>query len=739
MKKENVSNLKIFEKCIITGLLTLVSFTIFASAEWELISHVDDGANFYDIAAINSKRAWIIGQDGVSSCLFFTDDGGKTWKRKFQSNGPAFYEAIYFLDERHGWVVGLNLILLTDDGGETWEEIEVQGYLKDVQFITPELGWAVGNASSNLNLGIILFTEDGGKSWKVYDNKIAQPLYKIHFQSAKKGWITGANLILHTEDGGKRWKEYENILDAWVIGIHFINDKEGWMAGNGQILHTQDGGKSWNPLKGEGISQDMRPWDIHFFNSKEGFILGGRPKAKGSWKSFLWHTVDGGKSWNMQPMEDGYQLAFPTRQEGWIVGGNSTIFHTEDGGKTWERQMERGYYYKDVHFLLSGVGWVVGQSRRGSNAGPSCIIKTTDGGRTWKSIADVDAGVRLIQFLNEKEGWIGGDTLEYTNDGGKRWKKVDVRPYFSDFFFSNDNGWIAYGGSGVTPCIFYTNDGGKRWDLQYPEKAYNLFFLNSREGWAVGKERKTIIHTTDEGKHWKKQFQADSVIYVLYFINVNEGWAVGRDGTVLHTDDGGKHWDKQFSGTFALLTDVLFVSEDEGWAVGSEGTILHTADGGKTWEWQKSGVDTNLWAIDYTRKGLVVVGDWNTILVYHDKRFEKYAEGFSIQPKGKIPVTWGGLKTVLYQNYPNPFNPETWIPYQLSQSSPVSLFIYNSQGKLVRKISLGYRQAGVYLTKEQSVYWDGRNDYGEEVSSGIYFYTISAGAFIDSKKMLLVR
>jgi hypothetical protein len=75
----------------------------------------------------------------------------------------------------------------------------------------------------------------------------------------------------------------------------------------------------------------------------------------------------------------------------------------------------------------------------------------------------------------------------------------------------------------------------------------------------------------------------------------------------------------------------------------------------------------------------------------------------------------------LLQNYPNPFNPETWIPYQLSEDSPVSVSIYDTTGKLIRTLSLGFQSAGFYNSRERAAYWDGRNELGERVASGIYF------------------
>ena len=94
-------------------------------------------------------------------------------------------------------------------------------------------------------------------------------------------------------------------------------------------------------------------------------------------------------------------------------------------------------------------------------------------------------------------------------------------------------------------------------------------------------------------------------------------------------------------------------------------------------------------------------------------------------------------ETVLLSNYPNPFNPETWIPYQLSESTDVTVSIYSVDGKLVRTLALGHQAAGIYQSKSRAVYWDGRNAFGEPVASGLYFYTFTAGDFTATRKMLV--
>ena len=94
-------------------------------------------------------------------------------------------------------------------------------------------------------------------------------------------------------------------------------------------------------------------------------------------------------------------------------------------------------------------------------------------------------------------------------------------------------------------------------------------------------------------------------------------------------------------------------------------------------------------------------------------------------------------QTSLLSNYPNPFNPETWIPYQLAKPADVTLTIYDIQGRVVRDLDLGHQRAGMYHTRSRAAYWDGRNAQREPVASGVYFYTLTAGDFTATRKLLI--
>ena len=96
-------------------------------------------------------------------------------------------------------------------------------------------------------------------------------------------------------------------------------------------------------------------------------------------------------------------------------------------------------------------------------------------------------------------------------------------------------------------------------------------------------------------------------------------------------------------------------------------------------------------------------------------------------------------ETALLRNYPNPFNPETWIPYQLATPAEVTLTIYDMNGQLVRRLVVGHQAAGMYQSRTRAAYWDGRNQLGEPVASGLYFYSLTAAEFSETRRMLILK
>ena len=107
-----------------------------------------------------------------------------------------------------------------------------------------------------------------------------------------------------------------------------------------------------------------------------------------------------------------------------------------------------------------------------------------------------------------------------------------------------------------------------------------------------------------------------------------------------------------------------------------------------------------------------------------------------------VQMTVGDIRpsdTLLGQNYPNPFNPETWIPYQISNPTEVSILIYDHTGHIVKTLELGMKPVGIYVDRSQAAYWDGTNDSGESVASGLYYYSLQTRKLNVTRRMVILK
>ena len=155
-----------------------------------------------------------------------------------------------------------------------------------------------------------------------------------------------------------------------------------------------------------------------------------------------------------------------------------------------------------------------------------------------------------------------------------------------------------------------------------------------------------------------------------------------------------------------------------------------------------------VWA-DLNRKSVVELGDKLEIALYDEHGnvvsgpFQRTVTTADIRNAFlDLQLSVGDVQpkdTVLAQNFPNPFNPETWIPYQLSKPTEVTISIHNITGQLVRTLDLGLQPVGSYMTPATAAYWDGKNAVGERVSSGIYFYTLQTADFAATRRMVILK
>ena len=187
-------------------------------------------------------------------------------------------------------------------------------------------------------------------------------------------------------------------------------------------------------------------------------------------------------------------------------------------------------------------------------------------------------------------------------------------------------------------------------------------------------------------------------------------------------------------------------------AFGPDGKILASGSGGN---WSDNTV--RLWAVDTGANTRTLTGHTGGVFsVAFGPDGKTLASGssdgtvllwaltpsmpLSVEPSILKATLFGQVKrSALLQNFPNPFNPETWIPYTLAHDAPVNIGLYDIRGQLVRQMELGQQPAGSYLNRETAAYWDGKDQFGEAVSSGVYFYQLRAGDYTAVRRMVIVK
>ena len=190
------------------------------------------------------------------------------------------------------------------------------------------------------------------------------------------------------------------------------------------------------------------------------------------------------------------------------------------------------------------------------------------------------------------------------------------------------------------------------------------------------------------------------------------------------------------------LTNQI-VSSDEDYRL--QATNLTT--GKRLAQFESRGHSFRLPLVDLNRQDLVVEGDLVEVKLIGGNGKRRAKSQFRVgQEELASAHRWLELEsnpvpdlTQLLQNYPNPFNPETWIPYELSQDSEVKVWIYDVGGQLLRWMEVGFQEAGIYSSREKSIYWDGKSQDGERVASGVYFYSLELGEVSQTRRMVILK
>ena len=703
---------------------------------WSWKIPFDRWNNLRSLSVVDSNIAFSSGDYGT---LVRTTNGGQKWTQIAVGTSITL-RGVSFIDTSKGVVVGdQGTIMMTTNGGKTWtsKSYDVAVTFSDVCLVDRYFGVAVGSNGS------LYQTYDGGITWAP---QYATPLITLNavtFIDRNNGIFVGSSgTIFRTTDGGVRWNRALSSIEGYnapnILDVCMVDLSNGYAVGEfGLMLRTSDGGASWSLLPSV-TRVHLR--GVHFADSKRGFAVGDG--------GLILETIDGGSTWSTASNGSASWFSavrFATPNKGYSVGSDGMLIRTTDGGTTWTSQTggPRVPLYA-VRFTDALKGVVVGY--QGS------IYRTIDGGVSWEAqVSGTTEQLRGIEFPTASTGIVVGDngTILRSTDAGITWQYTKmVRDYQSFWFksiaFSSPTTGIIVGrrddNAGMTvsyTCIMRTTDGGLNWDeIKVPgswrRELMSVSFGGLSTVHAVG-DSGFVLSSTNGGVNWFVQGQVDPETGItpptkmnlksVSFAGPSWGFAVGEYGTVLRTLDGGTTWTVQKAATQSNLMGVWTVNGLNILAVGLTGAVLVSNDAGATWIGQATETSNDLYAVHFTDvdRG-TIVGDRGIIL--RTLLASSLPSGVLDDPAPSVPRVFS-----LAQNYPNPFNGMTTIEFDLARTSPVVLKLYDLLGREMATLVDEVKPAGVYRLR-----WDSRN-----LPSGVYFYRLSVGDLLATKKMVLLK
>jgi len=388
---------------------------------------------------------------------------------------------------------------------------------------------------------------------------------------------------------------------------------------------------------------------------------------------------------------------------GWAAGNSGTIIHTSNGGDDWiiqDSKTENNIL--DIFFLDRNLGWAVTWEVFNFPFG-TYVLRSTDGGLNWNSSTSPVESIfsQCILFQDSLNGWMGGKhfPIVRTTDGGNTWSEAEIDsstyatfPVYDIQFY---NSKIGYASGGVFDCcgiIWRTTNGGDYWyalDTPYvaPEPIYQLYTKDSLNVIGVGGDFESwgfgvgMINTSDGGAEWEFEYIGISgVAWDIDFRTDYEAWApLGGEQKLIYSFDDGSNWTSISTPDSIIIFKMIFTDSLHGFGVGSDGAIIK----------YKPDTATSI-----------------------------------ISLKHRIPEAF-----YLEQNYPNPFNPSTCVQYTIGNRQFVQLKVYDVLGNEVATLVNKELAAGSYEI----------NFHAGQLSGGVYFYTLSAGNYFSSKKMILLH
>jgi photosystem II stability/assembly factor-like uncharacterized protein len=647
-----------------------------------------------------------------------TTDGGSNWSNiEFQAMPPSQKNRMFFINFNTGWIAG-SRILKTTNSGLNWHIQDSTINPNSIHFGNELTGWVTANG------GLIYNSTDGGSTWTQQTSGISDNINKVYFTSLSKGYCAAAwGKILTTSNGGINWIVNTDPGLSFFYDIEFINSNTGFVCGTGgTILKTTNSGLNWYH-RPTGNSANFG--SIKFISESTGFAFGtfgaiikttnygdswfdaAASNIHGTVQSVskagnnnFWLIADSAivyrasapfTSWSevfrfSQTSENLNSVFFTDSETGWTCGNNGTFFRTVNGGYNW-LTVNTGVNtnFNSVWFYDQNTGYLIG-GKNVSGVNTGYVLRSTSGGINWQQVHSDTVIFYSMSFLNSSNGWIGGGRNKIIktingNDFTQIFSQVFNSSIITINFINESTGF--YGGSGS--ILYRSTNGGFNWTMHVSGFGpRSIKFVNSFTGYAL--RGSSLFKTTNSGENWSAATTIGTGIEYndLSFPTPNRGWVCGY--MLQYTSNSGTTWQMQINPSQNEMRSIHFVNDNEGWAVGNYGTILHT-----------------------------------------------YTAGIGItQISTEIPQTFA-----LFQNYPNPFNPTTKIRFNIPHLRGVDaegrrgvlLKIYDALGREIEILVNEELNPGTY-----EIDWNASN-----YPSGVYFYSLTAGTFTQTKKMVVLK
>ncbi|MGE5353887.1 MAG: YCF48-related protein [Syntrophothermus sp.] len=707
-------------KALLRSLALVFLFSPFNFAQWVWQNPHPQGNYLSDIQFVDSLYGWASGTFGT---IMKTTDGGENWA-VLQTPENDLLMKISFGSRNKGLVSSYNRITyITNDGGLSWDTLKALNglYVHSMQWLDDNVGFV----SSLYDPARLLKTTDGGKTWTDLINGITTTNAGcLFFLDDNYGWAAfGGNKIGATTDGGKTWEltTVPGYLPT-VSQIQFIDKSNGFLAGitsglgdyemYGIFAFTTDGGHSWTsreiPDKNSNLSQ------VHFVDANTGYITEDRyPDSR------IFYTTNKGADWTVVKGA-GRNLAFAGNSKAWAINAQNIINATTDGWKTSVQQTPSAtpVILWSVSALDSLNSAACGQYEN--------IIVTHDGGKTWKRTNASDSTVSLnsIYYKNSGEIWAVGSSgnVLHSKDKGETWQKFNLdAPWLSDVTFIDDTTGFIIGSYGNNGYLYRTKDFGQTWQkaVTFTQVIEKIKFTKTGLGWISGYD--SVFRSTDWGKTWQKANLSRTYFHTLEAVD-NYVWVPIGD-SILVSSNGGNTWNAykafEYKGMLFSLSAISFADTSNGILGLFDGRIERTTDGGRSWQEDSQFTSNGIFSVSYAGGNHAWAAGSGGMVLYYNPRHT------DVQRTELHPAESYSLS----QNYPNPFNPSTTISYAIPKQSLVDLKIYDILGREVITLVNKEQPAGAYKVEFNA----------SHLPSGVYIYSIKAGEFSASRKLMLLK